>query len=354
MTIKKYDYNFNSAQFNHLDKDVNIETRNNYFLCRSVNMFTYDNSDTLNTFELEKKLQTNGYCVVIKHNHELLALSGVFTGKQNAYGIYDKIHVINTFININEIYTIDVDCILVKNDSLQMGLLTLINRLNTLLVENEITTLLTLYSKRMINLITANDDNTYRSAVKFLKKIIDGEIGIVAGSKLFDSLTTKQLENSNDIHDLLDVNNHYTALLYNEIGLKYNSVFKRERLITEEINHNSSAIKTYIIDMLNNRKNAIDKINIMFNTNIVVNINDMWFDDEAIGATEENDPTGATGTAGDNGTDFTNEADGADGAGGANGANEDSTIHGNNTHNTINEDKDFKIIIDEDINKNVS
>lgn len=53
---------------------------------------------------------------------------------------------------------------------------------------------------------------------------------------------------------------------------------KRERLNTAEVNINDSALFVNVINMLNNRQQALEKINKMFGTNITVEISEEWKD----------------------------------------------------------------------------
>lgn len=53
---------------------------------------------------------------------------------------------------------------------------------------------------------------------------------------------------------------------------------KRERLNTAEVNINDSALFVNVVNMLNNRQQAVDKVNAMFGTNITVEISEEWKD----------------------------------------------------------------------------
>ena len=55
---------------------------------------------------------------------------------------------------------------------------------------------------------------------------------------------------------------------------------KRESINSGESQLNNDALYPLIDDMLNNRKQAIDKVNKMFNTNISVELSSSWKDNK--------------------------------------------------------------------------
>ena len=70
----------------------------------------------------------------------------------------------------------------------------------------------------------------------------------------------------------------WLANFYNSIGVNANFNMKRERLNTAEVNINDSALFVNVVNMLNNRQQALEKINKMFGTNITVEISEEWKD----------------------------------------------------------------------------
>ena len=80
----------------------------------------------------------------------------------------------------------------------------------------------------------------------------------------------------------------WLANFYNSIGVNANFNMKRERLNTAEVNINDSALFVNVVNMLNNRQKAVEKINKMFGTNITVEISDEWKD---LTETTEEEPT---------------------------------------------------------------
>lgn len=159
-----------------------------------------------------------------------------------------------------------------------VGLLPLYNRYCTMLVENDITMILATVNKRVQNLLSANDDNTVESAKNFLKKVYNGEIGVIAESKLFDSLkvNASSVNSTVSMTELFEFEQYVKASLYNEIGLSANYNMKRERLTSAEVETNTDNLYPLVDDMINQRRKAVEKINEMFGTNIEVEFNSSW------------------------------------------------------------------------------
>lgn len=61
------------------------------------------------------------------------------------------------------------------------------------------------------------------------------------------------------------------ALTY--LGLNNNNIEKKERLVSGEVDANNEIIENYLFMRLKERKDAVEKINKLFNTNIEVDIN---------------------------------------------------------------------------------
>lgn len=269
----------NNLIYNHLDKRKNVADMVTYMFNRSNIMFKYHNlPETIPETELEKLLQTNGFAIVGKINGDLYAINGGLGGETDVYNRPTIATVSVPFFNFNDTWEIDKDCVVIKNDSNAIGLIPMFLKYCTLMNENEITMMLATVNKRIQNLLSANDDNTFESAKQFLKDVFDGKTGVIAESKLFDSLkvntssTTAQV----NLKDLFEFEQYLKASMFNEIGLSANFNMKRERLTSAEIETNSDNLYPLVDDMLNNRRLAIEKINEMFETDIEVEFNSSW------------------------------------------------------------------------------
>ena len=260
-------------------------------LNKSLTMFEWKNlPDTLPAVEIEKQLQTNGYSIIAKVQGDIYAFQGGFSG-QDPYNQPTTAIVNNPSLKYNGTFTINDDCVIIKNDDMQQGLIHIYNKYGTLLIENQITMLMTDYNYRMPFTISSKDDSTTQSAREYLQKVIDGSLGVIGEAKLFDALKVTPTNNKgvNSFADLYGYQQFIEAQLNNTIGLATNNNMKRERLTTNEIEVNKNASYPLIDNMLRNRKQAVEKINKMFDLDIDVEFSSIW------NGTNEDDNNGNNG-----------------------------------------------------------
>ena len=265
--------------YNYKAKEHNIKKLNERMLSRTLSMFSYTGlPDTLPAVEIEKQLQINGYTFITEVEGELFAFNGGLGGEPDVYGQPTNITISNPALNFNKTLDIEADGVLINNDDLQLGLIDLFNRYNTLLIENEITMVLNTYNTRIQTLISSGDDSTRESAELYLKKIIDGELGIIGENRLFEGLKVQNVTmGTADITtQLIELNQYLRATQFNEIGLNANFNMKRERLNSSEVDMNIDNLYPFIDNMIANRKQGIDKINEMFGENIGVEFGSIW------------------------------------------------------------------------------
>ena len=267
-------------------------------LNKSLTMFEWKNlPDTLPAVELEKQLQMNGYSIIAKVKGNIYAFQGGFSG-QDPYNRPTTAIVNNHSLQLSDTFTIGEDCVVIKNDDMKQGLLHIFNKYGSLLIENQITMLMTDYNYRMPFTIASKDDSTTQSAQEFLQKIIDGSLGVIGEAKLFDSLTVTPVNNKgvNSFADLYGYQQFIEAELNNTIGLATNNNMKRERLTTNEIEVNKNASYPLIDNMLRNRQQAAEQINKMFDLDINVEFSSIWNGN----SDESDDDDGLNGNSADN------------------------------------------------------
>ena len=247
-------------------------------LNKSLTMFEWSNlPDTIPQVELEKMLQLNGYAVIAEYQGKLYAFQAGFSG-QDPYNQPTKAIVNNPALKNNTTYTIGEDCIVIKNDDMKQGLNGIYEYYGQRLIENQITMLMTDYNLRMPFTISSSDDQTTQSAKMYLKKIIDGSLGVIGEQKLFKALsvTPTNSKQTATFADLYGYQQFIVAQLNNTIGLATNNNMKRERLTTNEIEVNKNASYPLVDNMLKNRQQAVDAINEMFDTDISVEYSSIW------------------------------------------------------------------------------
>lgn len=261
------------------EKDRNTRNQVMYMLDRSLLMFEYHGlPDSIPAIELERLLQSNGFAGITEVQGELYAFYGGLGGEQDVYGRPTTMVISNPALNYNETLTIDEDVILMRNDSMMLGLIPTFAKYCSLLNENEITMALASISQRVNNLISVADDNTASSADKYLKQLEEGKLGYIFESKLFDSLQTNPMNSAGggSISDLIELQQYLKASMYNEIGLNANYNMKRERLNSAEVEMNSDNLYPLVDNMLEHRRIALEQINEKYGTEISVEFNSSW------------------------------------------------------------------------------
>lgn len=268
-----------SNGYNYQDKERNVNNYVKYMVNRSLAMFKYHGlPDTIPCEELEKMLQCGGLAVWYKHNEDLYVFNANLGGEGDVYNRPTKAIISNPYLKLNKECTIDEDCVLMLNDSLAMGLIPMYQKYCTIINETDITMILATVNKRIQMLLSANDDNTVASAKQFIKDIENGKLGVIAESKLFDSLKTNAVATSsqNNLQEVWELQQYLKANMYNEIGLNANWNNKREKLNSSEVEMNIDNLYPLVDNMLDSRRKALEKVNEMFGTNITVEFNSSW------------------------------------------------------------------------------
>ena len=277
----KFNYVFMGldSPFDYRDKERNTFDSVCYMFDRSAIMFKYHGlPDSIPAEELERLLQVGGFAIFGKINGELYALSGGLGGEGDVYNRPTLATVAVPYLNYNRVWEIGKDCVIMKNDSSMTGLTPMYKKYCSMLTENEITMILLDVNKRVQTLISAADDSTKESAEKYLQDVFAGKIGVIAESKLFDSLKISPYATTSaaTLKDLFEYHQYIKASLFNEIGLSANFNMKRERLTAGEVEANSDNLYPLVDNMLYNRREALQAINSLFGTSIEVELNSSW------------------------------------------------------------------------------
>lgn len=254
-------------------------------------MFKWKNlPDTIPERIMEGYLQTCGQIFFTKAQGNYYVFFGGAGSYPNVYYEPTEFIVSNPGLNFYETLKIDVDGVLIRNDSMSMGLLPMIERYAKQMVENDISILDAQQNMRIQSVLVATHDNAKKSAELYLENVKKGELGIIVGKALLDDggLQTKPFATagtSNGLSQLIEMHQYLKASLLGELGLNANFNMKRERINTAESELNQDALLPLVDDMLAMRKNACEKINAMYGLNIDVEKNSTWKDEQE--ATEE-------------------------------------------------------------------
>lgn len=272
------------SDFQLEDKTGNIKQHISYMVNRTQSMFRWKGlPETIPQRVLELYLQINGNVCFYKHDENLYVFVGGLGGEPNVYYMPTIYTIANPALKLSKTLKIDEDCIVIPNDSLYIGLMPMFSKYATQLAESELSINIATINARIVDIISAPDDRTKESAVKFLDDIKSGKLGIIAENSFLDGIRVQPYAssgNTNTITNLIELVQYQKASWFNELGLNANYNMKRESLNSAESQLNDDALLPLIDDMLNMRKVGAEKVNSMFGTNISVELASSWEDNQ--------------------------------------------------------------------------
>lgn len=250
-----------------------------YMLSRTRRMFKYTGlPDSIPDVFLERYLQRNGQCIVAEHEGNLYAFCGGLGGVYNEYYFPTKYIVANPYLNFSKEYTIGEDCVLVRNDTEMQGLIPMCSKYASLLVENDLTMRIADINRRIPAIAKVHSDNQKQGFDLLMKRVEDGDLSMSIQDNWEDMFTTLPFVDSSTTHitEYIEFTQYIKAQWFNELGIRMSHNMKREALSASEIASGDDMIRSLPEDMLECRKEALDKINSMFGTNISIEYNSVW------------------------------------------------------------------------------
>lgn len=257
----------------------------NNFIMYSINklqsMFTYKGlPDSIPQKWLEYYLMCNGSVFItdkLADDKTLYAFVGGVGGESDVYFQPTIYTISNPALKKSANLKIDMEGVLIRNDTLMTGMLPILTKYGSLLVESDITTRIALINMRIFNTISASDDNTKKSADSYLNKVLNGELAVIGESPFFDGVKINQnTAISGYLTQLIEITQYIKASFYNELGLNANYNLKREYISTTENSLADDILLPFCDNMLREREEGISKINKMYGTNISVEFNSSW------------------------------------------------------------------------------
>lgn len=250
-----------------------------YMLSRTRRMFKYTGlPNSIPDVFLERYLQRNGQCIIAEHEGKLYAFCGGLGGVYNEYYFPTKYIVANPYLNFSKEYTIGEDCVLVRNDTEMQGLIPMCSKYASLLVENDLTMRIADINRRIPAIAKVHSDNQKQGFDLLMKRVEDGDLSMSIQDNWEDMFTTLPFVDSSTTHitEYIEFTQYIKAQWFNELGIRMSHNMKREALSASEIASGDDMIRSLPEDMLECRKEALDKINSMFGTNISVEYNSVW------------------------------------------------------------------------------
>ena len=295
---KKYDWFFGRSDMLLKDKEALIFFHYNMALAKTLKMFEYDGlPDTIPYRELEKILQLNSFAYWLKKDGKLYVFFGGLGGRPDEYYRPTNFIVANPYLQYYKTVKVNEEGVLMWNDYSHMGLSLMLRRYAELMSECDITLRFGLINDRLVSILQASNDTAKDSAQALLDDVEEGKkLGVIMGEDWIDENGNVKVydyrkANTQDIKDVMELQQYIKASFWNEIGIQANYNMKREAINDAEAGMNEECLKPFIDDMLECRKEALDKINKQFGTNITVRFASAWVRREKISQDETEDET---------------------------------------------------------------
>ena len=281
-------------KYDFKNKDLCIENSVKYMLARTNHIVKYKNlPESISHRYTELLCQTEGFYVVINFNDKLRVVRAGLGGEEDENYMPTLAIVANPALNCFKEFKIyregmeipentDDYCVVIPNDSLYSGLLPIMQKWATLLAENELSMSINDILSRVLAIISANDDNTAKSAKKFLDDVIEGKIGVVQGNLITEGITTSNFSNNakSSLTDLIEVEQYCKASWFNDLGLNANYNMKRESINGNEADLNNDSLMPLIDDMLICRQQGWKEVEQLFGVHVEVSLDGAWLDNQ--------------------------------------------------------------------------
>lgn len=277
--IKLYDPDMFIEDEKHHGKQRIGDAQILYMLARTQSMFDYEGlPETIPSRNLEIMLQLNGNVFFTQVDGKYYVFTGGLGGEPDVYYEPTIYTVANPALKYSANLKIGVDGVLIRSDSYGIGLLPMMQKYGALMVENEFTMRIADINARIAFLLSAADDRTEKSANTFLKRIVDGQMGVISDSAFLESLKVNPAgkENGTRMTDLIEYQQYLKAAWFNDLGINANYNMKRESISPDEAQLNNDGLLPLIDDMLESRQQALEKINEMYGLNISVKLDSSW------------------------------------------------------------------------------
>lgn len=250
-----------------------------------LDIFKYDNVPSgLSAREIELNLLLTGHAVIVPEgNGDLFNPITSITGFDKYYQPTIAVFA-NPVIHSSKVYNIGSDCEVIYNSTLQdfvfyiksdSSMQSFIGKYARLLADIESTIDIYLVNQRTTIIPATADQNIAMSVKGFFKKLTLGERAIVTDNNIvqqFRSIDIHSTGVADKINDWLIARDKILEMMFRDLGVKmYNP--KKAQVNSEELESNDQLLLIQLDDMLEARKQGLERVNNLYGTNISVNIN---------------------------------------------------------------------------------
>ena len=268
------------------DKGGRVNDYVNRMLIDTASMLHFEGlPDSIDERDLIRQIQTNGYTVFFKAKDGLLYSQwATLGGEPSPYYKPTEAIVSNPILGSYSL-KIGQDCVLMRHDTYFQGLLPIMRKFATLLVENEISIRMAVIMTRIQSFISSQDSTTRESAKEVINDLIEGKLSVIAEKPFLEGIKTSPYAtagHSNNLSQLIEMEQYLKAGFWNSMGVNANYNMKRESINSNESQLNDDALIPIADDILNNVKIGVEEVNAMFGTSISVELNGVWKDRQII------------------------------------------------------------------------
>ena len=219
------------------DKQRSIDFKVTEMLIRLQSLTEYEDlPETIQKKDLELLLMTSGFGVGLEHEGKPYILFSSLGGVRDQNYEPTEAIISNPYLNISKTLTIGKDCVVIRNDSLRMGVLPILTKYATLMTENELSIWIASTMTRLFSIIVADDDKKLMAANKFISGIESGKLAaILSETSKQDKILGTQSNgigietqpygnagSTNAIQNLIELQQYLKASQYNDLGLNAN------------------------------------------------------------------------------------------------------------------------------------
>lgn len=235
--------------------------------------------ETMPENDVKYLVLTNGYTTVGDYEGKPYAFDGEIFNEPNgdilsAYYLPNKSTVANAGLKFNKQFSLDVDSVLVKCDSLYQGFDTFLCVVCALLSTIDVSIYNMSWNARITTVYESGKDDITESINDFLKDIEDGEkVHAIASKTLVEYVKNREFSNASiggNLKVLIELRQNILARFYMYIGLPSTYNMKRESLNENEIMADIFTLMPNMDDVIDTMNEDFEKVNKMFNTEISV------------------------------------------------------------------------------------
>ena len=240
--------------------------------------------DTMDEFYIKSTLLVDGDIGITDFNDKLYAVNGAPSGQPDEYYVPTQYTVANPILG-SKIFTRGVDGVVVYNTALDKyvsgGLFGLIDQTATLLADNVISINCNQINSRVAAIFTADSDAQAIAGEAILKKMYTGAPYQVVRSDIIEKIGVNPIATtaiSQNITELVELNNYIIANYFQSIGIKSNDIRKKAHILEDEINSQNNYLQISILEILTSWQKGFDEVNKIYNEDIQVELNPALID----------------------------------------------------------------------------